>query len=264
MIDWIGTNSRKRGRETSGVMQQSQNIMNHQFSLQSQSPHLIDLTQLQNHHQQQQQNQNIVSTGLGLSFGDQQHQRLQLLQQQHGCHSSHFLSLLSNGLASQIKQQKDEIDQFLQAQVQFLVFGLVGHWNEYQISKKIKKLFFLYKFFINVFFFLGRRVTTDNRRKETEKLSADNKDSRGNGGASIKRKRNRFTKSHAQEHRVRSMRRKYVEEHQNLGPQREKYRGAVNMLPLLLHYKQKKHKIVPLKYKEKGHIQTKPCHQFSN
>lgn len=113
-------------------MQQSQYMMN-QFSLQSHTPHLIDLTQLQNHHHQQQQNQNIVSTGLGLSFGDQQHQRLQLLQQQqqHGCHSSHFLSLLSNGLASQIKQQKDEIDQFLQAQVQFFhmltISGLVGH-----------------------------------------------------------------------------------------------------------------------------------------
>lgn len=113
-----GANSRKRvrGRET-GAMQQSQYMMN-QFSLQSHTPHLIDLTQLQNHHHQQQQNQNIVSTGLGLSFGDQQHQRLQLLQQQQQqqCHSSHFLSLLSNGLASQIKQQKDEIDQFLQAQ----------------------------------------------------------------------------------------------------------------------------------------------------
>jgi len=90
-----------------------------QFSLQSHTPHLIDLTQLQ------QQNQNIVSTGLGLSFGDQ---RLQLLQQQqqHGCHSSHFLSLLSNGLASQIKQQKDEIDQFLQAQVQFLCYSRIA------------------------------------------------------------------------------------------------------------------------------------------
>ncbi|KAK2372393.1 E3 ubiquitin-protein ligase BOI [Trifolium repens] len=68
-------NSRKRGRET-GVIQSSHNIMN-PFSLQSHSPHLIDLTQLHN-----QQHQNIVSTGLG----------------------------------SQIKQQKDEIDQFLQAQ----------------------------------------------------------------------------------------------------------------------------------------------------
>lgn len=87
------------------------------FSLQSQSPHLIDITQLHNQPQQ------IVSTGLGLSFGDQQQhqQRLQLQQQQqqnqHGYHTSHFLSLLSHGLASQIKQQKDEIDQFLQAQV---------------------------------------------------------------------------------------------------------------------------------------------------
>jgi len=84
------------------------------FSLQSQSPQLIELTQLHN--------QNVVSTGLGLSFGDQQ-QRQQLhhhQQQQHGCHSSFFLSLLSDGLTSQIKQQHDEIDQFLQAQVPFL------------------------------------------------------------------------------------------------------------------------------------------------
>ncbi|CAL5187709.1 unnamed protein product [Lathyrus oleraceus] len=104
-----GTHSRKRGRET------SHNIVN-PFSLQSQSPHLIDITQLHNQPQQ------IVSTGLGLSFGDQQQhqQRLQLQQQQqqnqHGYDTSHFLSLLSHGLASQIKQQKDEIDQFLQSQ----------------------------------------------------------------------------------------------------------------------------------------------------
>ena len=115
------TNSRKRGRETE-VMEINP------FSLHSHSPNLIDLTQLHNHHhhqqhqQQQQQNQqqhNIVSTGLGLSFCDQQQQqRLQLQQeqQQNGFNSSHFLSLFSQGLASQIKQQKDEIDNFLQAQ----------------------------------------------------------------------------------------------------------------------------------------------------
>ncbi|CAJ2645928.1 unnamed protein product [Trifolium pratense] len=118
-------NSRKRGRET-GVIQSSHNIMN-PFSLQSHSPHLIDLTQLHNQQQHHQQHQNIVSTGLGLSFGDQQQQqqqqRLQFQQhhqqqqqQQNGFHSSQFLSLLSHGLSSQIKQQKDEIDQFLQAQ----------------------------------------------------------------------------------------------------------------------------------------------------
>lgn len=93
--------------------------MNPLFSLQSQPSQLIHLSQLHNHQQQ-----NVVSTGLRLSFDDQQQQTQQLLQhqsqqqQQHGCHSSAFLSLLSEGLASQIKQQRDEIDQFLQAQVQ--------------------------------------------------------------------------------------------------------------------------------------------------
>ncbi|RZC30951.1 BOI-related E3 ubiquitin-protein ligase 1 isoform C [Glycine soja] len=106
-----GTNSRKRGRETTAATGIAPNFIN-SFSLQSQSPQaqLIDLTQLHN--------QNVVSTGLRLSFGDQQQQRQQLQHQHqhHGCHSSPFVSLLSEGLSSQIKQQRDEIDQFLQAQ----------------------------------------------------------------------------------------------------------------------------------------------------
>ncbi|KAL2348223.1 hypothetical protein Fmac_002223 [Flemingia macrophylla] len=107
-----GTGSRKRGRETAGV---APNVIN-SFSLQqSQSPQLIDLTQLHN------QNNNVVSTGLRLSFGDQQ----QLQQQhQHGYHSKAFESLISEGLSSQIKQQRDEIDQFLQAQGEQLRRGL--------------------------------------------------------------------------------------------------------------------------------------------
>ncbi|KAK7307748.1 hypothetical protein VNO77_41080 [Canavalia gladiata] len=115
-----GSNSRKRGREATGI---APDVMN-SFSLQSQSPQLIDLTQLHN------QQQNVVSTGLRLSFGDQQ-QRLQLhnqqqqQQQQQGFHSSPFLSLFSEGLASQIKQQRDEIDQFLQAQGEQLRRALV-------------------------------------------------------------------------------------------------------------------------------------------
>ncbi|WVZ11747.1 hypothetical protein V8G54_016277 [Vigna mungo] len=97
-----GSNSRKRGRETAAA-----NLVN-SFSLQSQSqsPQFVDLTQLHN--------QNVVSTGLGLSFGDQQLHQQQ--QQNHGCHSSSFLSLLSDGLTLQIKQQHDEIDRFLQVQ----------------------------------------------------------------------------------------------------------------------------------------------------
>ncbi|KAH1249224.1 E3 ubiquitin-protein ligase BOI [Glycine max] len=116
------TNSRKRGREDPGVgnntITAASNVID-QFSLQSQPPQLVHLSQLHNHHQQQN---NVVSTGLRLSFDDQhfqQQQRLQLHQnesQQHRSHSSAFLSLLSQGLGSQIKQQRDEIDQLLHAQ----------------------------------------------------------------------------------------------------------------------------------------------------
>lgn len=115
------TNSRKRGRESIAASHTATgpNVMNQLFSLQSQPPQLIDLTQLHNH----QQN-NVVSTGLRLSFASeqqqqQQQQRLNLQQQQQqqeGSQSSTLLFLLSEGLASQIKQQRDEIDQFLQAQ----------------------------------------------------------------------------------------------------------------------------------------------------
>jgi E3 ubiquitin-protein ligase BOI-like protein len=92
------------------------------FSLQSQASQLIDLSQLHNHHHH---HPNVVSTGLRLSFGDQQQQRQQLQhqhqqqqQQQHVCQSSSpFLSLIAEDFASQIKQQRDEIEQFLQAQV---------------------------------------------------------------------------------------------------------------------------------------------------
>lgn len=115
-------NSRKRGREdtaAANTITTNSNLIN-PFSLQSQPPQLIHLSQLHNHQQ------NVVSTGLCLSFDDQhlhqqqQQQRLQLhqhqSQQQHASHSSAFLSILSQSLASQIKQQRDEVDQFLQAQ----------------------------------------------------------------------------------------------------------------------------------------------------
>ncbi|CAJ1943189.1 unnamed protein product [Sphenostylis stenocarpa] len=118
------SNSRKRGREDTAVANNTittaaSNVIN-PFSLQSQPPQLIHLSQLHNHQQ------NVVSTGLRLSFDDQQQQqqqRLQLHQNQsqhqlllNGSHSSPFSSVLSQGLASQIKQQRDEIDQFLHAQ----------------------------------------------------------------------------------------------------------------------------------------------------
>jgi E3 ubiquitin-protein ligase BOI-like protein len=63
-----------------------------------------------------------VSTGLRLSFGDQHHQQQQnhhYQQQNFGtstCQSSALLSI-SEDFSTQIKRQRDEIDQFLQAQV---------------------------------------------------------------------------------------------------------------------------------------------------
>ncbi|GMY29845.1 E3 ubiquitin-protein ligase BOI-like [Fagus crenata] len=116
-------NPRKRAREVAASIGVSSSApMNPIFSLQSQqAPQLIDLSQLHNNNHQP----NVVSTGLRLSFGDQQQQRQQQLQhqqqqqqqQQHVCHSSSpFLSVITEDYASQIKQQRDEIEQFLQAQ----------------------------------------------------------------------------------------------------------------------------------------------------
>uniref|UniRef100_A0A5B7A5C1 Putative BOI-related E3 ubiquitin-protein ligase 1-like n=1 Tax=Davidia involucrata TaxID=16924 RepID=A0A5B7A5C1_DAVIN len=106
----VGTNPRKRGREltaTTGAI--------NPFSMQPQPPQLIDLSQL---HTSQP---NVVSTGLRLAFGDQQQQQLQ--QHQHHqqtfspqSSSSVLLSLLSDDLATNIRQQRDEIEHFLQAQ----------------------------------------------------------------------------------------------------------------------------------------------------
>ncbi|KAL5551251.1 hypothetical protein UlMin_001427 [Ulmus minor] len=119
-----GSNPRKRGREVSAATGITTPI--NPFSLQqSQPPQLIDLSQLHN------QQPNVVSTGLRLSFGDQQQQQQQQLQHHHNHHqqqlqqhqnlshsssSSSFISILAEDFASQIKQQRDEIDQFLHAQ----------------------------------------------------------------------------------------------------------------------------------------------------
>jgi len=123
MIHETGSNSRKRGRETTAAP----NLVN-SFSLQSQSqsqsPQFIDLTQLHN--------QNVVSTGLGLSFGDQQ-----LQQQQHGCYSSSLLSLLPDAFTLQIKQHHDQIDQFLQLQVPFYNTCTVNNGGCVMIEKRL-------------------------------------------------------------------------------------------------------------------------------
>ncbi|GLU05482.1 hypothetical protein SLE2022_225830 [Rubroshorea leprosula] len=110
-----GNNPRKRGREvvaaatanTTGVAAPINS-----FSMQTQPTQLIDLSQL--HNQQQQHQPNVVSTGLRLSFGEQQPPQQQ--QQSPVSHSSALLSLLSEDFAGQIKRQREELDQFLQAQ----------------------------------------------------------------------------------------------------------------------------------------------------
>ncbi|KAK7386297.1 hypothetical protein VNO78_26433 [Psophocarpus tetragonolobus] len=104
-------NSRKREREET-VLGNAITGINPFFLQSQQPPQLIHLSQLHN------QQHNAVSTGLRLSLDDQQ-QRLQHnhQSQQHLSPSSAFLSLLSqHGFASLIKQQRDELDQLLQAQ----------------------------------------------------------------------------------------------------------------------------------------------------
>ncbi|XP_042510494.1 BOI-related E3 ubiquitin-protein ligase 1-like [Macadamia integrifolia] len=129
----VVANPRKRGRETVATASATAQI--NLFSLQSQpQPTLVNLSQLHN------QQPNIVSTGLRLAFGEQQlqqqQQQEQLQQQQHqrqqqqqqpqqqqqqqscfpSSYSTTLTSFLSEELAPQIKQQRDEIEQFLQAQ----------------------------------------------------------------------------------------------------------------------------------------------------
>ncbi|KAF8380629.1 hypothetical protein HHK36_028118 [Tetracentron sinense] len=102
-----GANPRKRGREVLGSAAAAATAAApiNLFSLQSQPPPstLINLAQFHN------QQPNVVSTGLRLAFGDQQQQNIVLP-------SSNLSSLLSEDLTAQIKQQRDELDQFLQAQ----------------------------------------------------------------------------------------------------------------------------------------------------
>ncbi|KAI4338424.1 hypothetical protein MLD38_023488 [Melastoma candidum] len=84
------------------------------LQLQSQAPQVVDLTQLHN-----RQPSNVVSTGLRLSFGEQQQQ----LQQQGFVYNpapSSFVQLLSDDVVAEIKQQREEMDQFLHAQGEHL------------------------------------------------------------------------------------------------------------------------------------------------
>ncbi|XP_022155494.1 BOI-related E3 ubiquitin-protein ligase 1-like [Momordica charantia] len=103
-------NLRKRGRD---VSVSAPTIINHPLCFHHQSQ-IIEISQLHSHHQ----SSNVVSTGLRLSSGDQQHK---LHQHPPAMNENNLVSLsssvlLSSDFASHIKQQRDEIDQILQAQ----------------------------------------------------------------------------------------------------------------------------------------------------
>eukprot|EP00262_Sarcandra_glabra_P000230 TRINITY_DN10304_c0_g1_i1.p1 TRINITY_DN10304_c0_g1~~TRINITY_DN10304_c0_g1_i1.p1 ORF type:complete len:300 (+),score=15.05 TRINITY_DN10304_c0_g1_i1:124-1023(+) len=93
-------NPRKRGRDSALA---PINL----FSLQTQpsQPTIVNLAQLHN------QNPSMVSTGLRLAFEDQQHH-----QNTNLFPSNMISSCLPEDFSAQIKQQRDEIDQFLQTQ----------------------------------------------------------------------------------------------------------------------------------------------------
>ncbi|KAK4751718.1 hypothetical protein SAY87_020516 [Trapa incisa] len=141
----MGINHRKRGREICGGAAAADNNINiigssssmnfYSLSLQPQQPsQLVELSQLHN---------NSVSTGLHLSFSDQQnhnHHRLnnrnhpqqQQQQQQNAVgNSSAMLSLLNEDLAAHVRQQSEEIDQFLRVQGEQLRRALAEKWHRH-------------------------------------------------------------------------------------------------------------------------------------
>ncbi|KAH9611949.1 hypothetical protein KSS87_007604 [Heliosperma pusillum] len=107
-------NPRKRSREIAATKTHTTTttVNSFNFSLQNhnqqQNHQFIDLSQLQN----QQQHNSVVSTGLKLSFGEQNHQQKQQQIQQNPA----VLSLISDELAIQFKQQSDELNYFLHTQ----------------------------------------------------------------------------------------------------------------------------------------------------
>ncbi|XP_057521382.1 BOI-related E3 ubiquitin-protein ligase 1-like isoform X2 [Amaranthus tricolor] len=115
----VGLNPRKRSREV-GAATTTTTVDSFNFSLQNQqqnqnqSHQFIDLTQLQNHQQS-----NVVSTGLRLSFDEQNHQ-LQQQQQIQQQPNNTILSPLSEEFSLQFKQQSDEITYFLHTQGEHL------------------------------------------------------------------------------------------------------------------------------------------------
>ncbi|OWM86366.1 E3 ubiquitin-protein ligase BOI-like isoform X2 [Punica granatum] len=116
------TNTRKRGRESSAAaasasnnIASSGNMIANPFTLQQQPQplQLINLSQL--HYNPRPQQSGVVSTGLRLSFNDQhQHQHQQSLVRESINPVSSLLP--SDDFAAHVKQQRDEIDQFLLAQ----------------------------------------------------------------------------------------------------------------------------------------------------
>lgn len=126
-INSVGTNNaRKRGRDTAAADDDDAGVAVPiaGFPVHPQAqPLLIDLA---HHRHYAKQSNGVVSTGLRLAFGDQshqnqRHQQHQLQQQlqpqpQPQPQQSVLSALLSDDLATQIKQQRDELDQFLQAQ----------------------------------------------------------------------------------------------------------------------------------------------------
>lgn len=138
-------------------------------------PQLMDLTQL---HTTPQRN---VSTGLGLtSFGEHQQQQQSLPQQHHQQHSislspqssaqsSILLSILSDDLAAHIKQQRDEIEHFLIAQVIHSFIRLPFYFYYLNCG------FFLLSTKINLCFLFshlsGGAIASDFSREETKALS---------------------------------------------------------------------------------------------
>ncbi|KAK8520769.1 hypothetical protein V6N13_076907 [Hibiscus sabdariffa] len=124
-------NPRKRGREAAAAAVAATEPIN-SLSLQTQPPQFIDISQLQR--------PNVVSTGLRLSFGDQR-QHLQQNQTQIQSYerrhqnlvpnSSAFWSIISDDLGTQIKRQREELDQFLHAQGEALRRTLVEKSHGY-------------------------------------------------------------------------------------------------------------------------------------
>ncbi|XP_028772862.1 BOI-related E3 ubiquitin-protein ligase 1-like isoform X1 [Neltuma alba] len=109
------TNPSKRSSQSRPPIAVAQAVPNVVNSMSLQSPQLLELSQHHNHHH------NSVSTGLRLSsFADQQPLHLLPHQQQQSSqdasHYSPVSPLFSQDFASQIKQHRDEIDQFLRAQ----------------------------------------------------------------------------------------------------------------------------------------------------